>query len=204
MKKRTHKKVHTNRTPTSGRLLDASKNFITKFFPAMTSATDSKNLETLHRRSWRLYLKFLAFSLTLTLSLSAPVCAKEASPVPALSKKVVAKEETAAKAEAVPVKRTLEKAEGSVTSVSPTSLAVLYETKGSEEFEIMILFDKKARLEGYKKKSDIQPGDIVRMQYEKAVSFSGEPNESTALTMKSVSLLRRPAENTLTSEEGAT
>lgn len=98
---------------------------------------------------------------------------------------------------------TLEETKGTVSSVSPTSIAVLYETKGSEEFEIMIPIDPKAKLEGYKKRSEIKPGDTVKLKYEKTVTAPGRPEQKISMKAKVISFIKR-ASNALTSEEGAT
>lgn len=102
----------------------------------------------------------------------------------------------------LPVIRTLEKVRGEVTWVDSKHISVLYETKGNAEYEMFLPFDENAKLTRYKNFSDIQRGDQVELEYEKAVESSGTSEERTSMTVKVVRFLKRPSQDkALTSED---
>lgn len=102
------------------------------------------------------------------------------------------------------IERTMEKTNGSVLRVDGSSIVVMYDQKADAEYEIVIPFDEKMKLDGYLTKSDIQVGDIVDMDYEKTVESPGQAGERTTMKVKKIRFIKRPSQNTaLTSEEGA-
>lgn len=97
--------------------------------------------------------------------------------------------------------RTLEKLSGTVTWVSMNSIAVLYEVTGSAEYEMMLPLDSSLKLDHYKDVKDIKQGDLVNLQYEKALENPGEPDQRTTMSVKKISFVKRPKEDELRSEE---
>ena len=91
--------------------------------------------------------------------------------------------------------RTLEKLSGTVTWLGQSSIAVLYETRGSEDFEMMLPLDPDLKLDHYKHVKDIKQGDLVNLQYEKALENPGEPNQRTTMSVKKISFVKRPSQN---------
>lgn len=100
------------------------------------------------------------------------------------------------------IERTMEKTNGSVARVDGSSIVVMYNQTANAEYEIMLPFDEKLKLDGYRSKADIQAGDIVDMDYEKTVEMPGEEGERRTMKVKKIRFIKRPSQNTaLTSEE---
>lgn len=102
----------------------------------------------------------------------------------------------------IPVIRTLEKVHGEVTWVDSKHISVLYETKGNAEYEMFLPFDENTQLTFYKNFSDIQKGDQVELEYEKAVESPGTPEERTSMMVKAVRFIKRPSQNKALTSEG--
>lgn len=91
--------------------------------------------------------------------------------------------------------RTLIKQNGEISYVGSKSIALNYQTESRTEVRDSIFpFEAKLTVFGYKSIYDIQPKDMVQIEYEKVIKDPEALNPIVTSTLKSVRLIKRGEE----------